>query len=196
MDMIPASTNGSSSATAEPPQSSLVLLIILSSLGGIFGLAFIIAIAITTVRVYRHPMRYGQGQEGLGRAKQSRAKGIARAMLDTIPIVKFCYERNTVRASDGDVELTGAGEPNTTSYTNDSPASHHPSTLAHDTSPTLMVAAAIGATQNESAGPKCSICTEDFVQGEDVRVLPCSHKFHPSCVDPWLLNVSGTCPLW
>jgi len=41
----------------------------------------------------------------------------------------------------------------------------------------------------------CSICTEDFTKGEDVRVLPCNHKFHPACVDPWLLNVSGTCPL-
>jgi hypothetical protein len=42
----------------------------------------------------------------------------------------------------------------------------------------------------------CSICTEDFEKGEDVRVLPCNHKFHPACIDPWLLNVSGTCPLW
>ena len=42
----------------------------------------------------------------------------------------------------------------------------------------------------------CSICTEDFTTGEDVRVLPCQHKFHPNCIDPWLLNVSGTCPLW
>jgi len=41
----------------------------------------------------------------------------------------------------------------------------------------------------------CSICTEDFTKGEDVRVLPCNHKYHPACIDPWLLNVSGTCPL-
>ena len=41
----------------------------------------------------------------------------------------------------------------------------------------------------------CSICTEDFTRGEEVRVLPCKHKFHPDCVDPWLLNISGTCPL-
>jgi hypothetical protein len=27
-------------------------------------------------------------------------------------------------------------------------------------------------------------------------VLPCQHKYHPNCIDPWLLNVSGTCPLW
>jgi hypothetical protein len=42
----------------------------------------------------------------------------------------------------------------------------------------------------------CPICTDDFVKGQDVRVLPCSHQFHPECIDPWLINVSGTCPLW
>ena len=41
----------------------------------------------------------------------------------------------------------------------------------------------------------CSICTEDFKAGQDQRVLPCDHRFHPECIDPWLLNVSGTCPL-
>jgi hypothetical protein len=27
-------------------------------------------------------------------------------------------------------------------------------------------------------------------------VLPCDHKFHPPSIDPWLIGVSGTCPLW
>ena len=45
-------------------------------------------------------------------------------------------------------------------------------------------------------GLACSVCVEDFVKGQDIRVLPCQHKFHPECIDPWLLNVSGTCPLW
>lgn len=52
------------------------------------------------------------------------------------------------------------------------------------------------AAPEEDGHLGCSICTDDFCTGEDVRVLPCNHKFHPACVDPWLLNVSGTCPLW
>lgn len=44
--------------------------------------------------------------------------------------------------------------------------------------------------------PSCSICTECFQESENVRVLPCSHIFHWQCIDPWLLNFSGTCPLW
>lgn len=50
--------------------------------------------------------------------------------------------------------------------------------------------------QNADSGLACSVCTDDFVKGQDIRVLPCEHKFHPECIDPWLLNVSGTCPLW
>ncbi|KAG6978862.1 Receptor-like proteiny region, transmembrane domain- and RING domain-containing protein 2 [Fusarium oxysporum f. sp. conglutinans] len=41
----------------------------------------------------------------------------------------------------------------------------------------------------------CSICTEDFQGGVEVRSLPCRHIFHPSCVDPWLLERSLFCPL-
>lgn len=42
----------------------------------------------------------------------------------------------------------------------------------------------------------CSICTEDFVEGRNVRILPCRHIYHRRCIDPWLLNFAGTCPLW
>ncbi len=42
----------------------------------------------------------------------------------------------------------------------------------------------------------CSVCTEAFVEGEKLRKLPCDHLFHPSCIDPWLLERAVTCPLW
>ncbi|KAK7993707.1 hypothetical protein PG989_007088 [Apiospora arundinis] len=42
----------------------------------------------------------------------------------------------------------------------------------------------------------CSICTEDFLQGEQLRNLSCGHLFHPACIDPWLCDRSRTCPLW
>lgn len=42
----------------------------------------------------------------------------------------------------------------------------------------------------------CSICTEDFGRGVEFRPLPCGHRFHPDCIDPWLLQRSLTCPLW
>ncbi|KAF8556392.1 hypothetical protein OG21DRAFT_1596485 [Imleria badia] len=43
----------------------------------------------------------------------------------------------------------------------------------------------------------CPICIVDFEEGDDLRVLPCEgkHRFHQSCVDPWLLELSGSCPI-
>ncbi|EAU91210.2 RING-7 protein [Coprinopsis cinerea okayama7 len=43
----------------------------------------------------------------------------------------------------------------------------------------------------------CPICIVDFEEGDDVRVLPCEgkHCFHQSCVDPWLLELSSSCPI-
>lgn len=43
----------------------------------------------------------------------------------------------------------------------------------------------------------CPICIVDFEEGDDLRILPCEghHVFHQSCVDPWLLELSSSCPL-
>ncbi|KAF8070467.1 hypothetical protein FPV67DRAFT_1413367 [Lyophyllum atratum] len=43
----------------------------------------------------------------------------------------------------------------------------------------------------------CPICIMDFEEGDDLRVLPCEgkHRFHQSCVDPWLLELSSSCPI-
>jgi hypothetical protein len=50
---------------------------------------------------------------------------------------------------------------------------------------------------SSNKGPaSCSICTEDFLHGENIRLLPCTHIYHRRCIDPWLLDFAGTCPLW
>jgi len=43
----------------------------------------------------------------------------------------------------------------------------------------------------------CPICIVDFEEGDDIRVLPCegNHRFHQTCVDPWLLKLSSSCPI-
>ncbi|KAH7217052.1 hypothetical protein BKA60DRAFT_571050 [Fusarium oxysporum] len=48
---------------------------------------------------------------------------------------------------------------------------------------------------DERTSPACSICTEDFIEGKNLRKLPCGHLFHPQCIDPWLIGRSRTCPL-
>jgi hypothetical protein len=208
-----------------PSPSTAVAMIILYSITGIITALFLVIIITGAVRAHRHPERYGP-RNVLGRPRQSRARGLGRAILDTIPIVKF-GEKEPAKPADvelgstteaGNVHVAIAGREMQTSSTtavNDhdtastqvagsselaqvaiqTPAEEHHSGIAP-----AQPAATGAMTGPDNASPDeglgCSICTEDFEKGQDLRVLPCDHKFHPECVDPWLLNVSGTCPLW
>ncbi|XP_063068558.1 E3 ubiquitin-protein ligase ZSWIM2 [Engraulis encrasicolus] len=44
------------------------------------------------------------------------------------------------------------------------------------------------------AGMQCRICLRAFTIGQKARHLPCHHKFHRECIDPWLQQ-SNCCPL-
>lgn len=40
----------------------------------------------------------------------------------------------------------------------------------------------------------CTVCLSDLEEGDLLRVLPCSHRFHQHCIDQWLLHSSTACP--
>uniref|UniRef100_A0A383VCG0 RING-type E3 ubiquitin transferase n=1 Tax=Tetradesmus obliquus TaxID=3088 RepID=A0A383VCG0_TETOB len=40
----------------------------------------------------------------------------------------------------------------------------------------------------------CVVCLERYLEGDKVRVLPCQHRFHARCIDPWLAN-RRLCPV-
>eukprot|EP00073_Rattus_norvegicus_P052655 XP_017455039.1 PREDICTED: LOW QUALITY PROTEIN: E3 ubiquitin-protein ligase ZNRF3 isoform X1 [Rattus norvegicus] len=62
-----------------------------------------------------------------------------------------------------------------------------------------------GALDTLSSGSTsdCAICLEKYIDGEELRVIPCTHRFHRKCGDPWLLqhhtrphcrhNIIGNC---
>ncbi|KAE8449262.1 hypothetical protein EG329_008429 [Mollisiaceae sp. DMI_Dod_QoI] len=209
-----STTTGQSSSSSQsaneggPAPTTAVAMSILYSITGIITLLFLVIIATGAVRAHRHPERYGPRTGFAGRPRQSRAKGLARAMLETLPIVKF-GDPEPVKPGANDIEMGGS---QITTHTAREVVATSGNTAAdeHEKAPataTAAVESGLGPAQAESthsgeetAAPQgselgCSICTEDFTTGEDVRVLPCNHKYHPACIDPWLLNVSGTCPL-
>ncbi|CAG0923315.1 unnamed protein product, partial [Notodromas monacha] len=46
----------------------------------------------------------------------------------------------------------------------------------------------------QGEGESCAVCIESFKVSDAVRVLPCRHEFHKTCVDQWLLD-QRTCPM-
>jgi hypothetical protein len=50
-----------------------------------------------------------------------------------------------------------------------------------------------------AAGEKlsCAVCLEEFVEGAELRALPCLHKFHKGCIDRcvfgWFVGMRQGC---
>ncbi|KAI0453199.1 hypothetical protein F5B21DRAFT_307050 [Xylaria acuta] len=217
-DPVVASITPSSKAVESqqprPGSTSAIAMSILYSITGLITLLFLLIIGTGAVRAHRNPERYGPRAGVNGRPRRSRARGLAMAMLETLPIVKFGENderkpdeetalENTSRvqsqphdASQGVTESTSnndAAPESSSDAANNTASQNEPESIPAATSTTPDKAKK--EPKPEEDHPGCSICTEDFTVGEDVRVLPCNHKFHPACVDPWLVNVSGTCPL-
>jgi len=211
-----------------PAPGTSIALIILYSITGIITVLFLMILVTGAIRAHRHPERYGpRAIARFGQPRQSRAKGLARAVLDTIPVVRFgAATPDPVDPKPGGLELRdgtsvpatpmsaspppphigdtaavveavagiapaegvdGAAAPETTGITSGTATPPLPSTPSTPVPPADKPL----ATQSQ-----CPVCMEDFEQDTEVRVLPCGHSYHLDCIDPWLLNVSGSCPLW
>ncbi|XP_042506271.1 E3 ubiquitin-protein ligase RLIM isoform X2 [Macadamia integrifolia] len=47
---------------------------------------------------------------------------------------------------------------------------------------------------NEEAA-QCYICLVEYEEGDCMRILPCHHEFHSTCIDKWLKEIHRVCPL-
>ncbi|CAI9100943.1 OLC1v1038134C1 [Oldenlandia corymbosa var. corymbosa] len=50
-------------------------------------------------------------------------------------------------------------------------------------------------TENGNDVTQCYICLADYEEGDKIRILPCHHEYHLACVDKWLKEIHGVCPL-
>jgi hypothetical protein len=140
--------------------------IILFAFCGVWGvLAILLAmiLAFGVIRARQNPESYGSRPQQGSQPAQTRVQGIARALLDTLPIVQYASKRG------------GDDGKDTSNGTKLQPRLGDNAQLDHQI---------------------CSVCTEDFKDQDDIRVLPCKHGFHAKCVDQWLVERSSSCPLW
>merc|ERR1712093_611763 len=154
--------NGSSSLGQSP--TTAVAMIILYSITGVITALFVVII-------------------------------VTGAMLEPLPIVKFGDHEDLPKKQPADIEMNAAAgttSPATNTVDTDTTmvagaGTDSLSTTDSNTGGDRTAAQAIIATNNPDGTDAeghlgCSICTEDFTKGEEVRVLPCNHKFHPDCV--------------
>lgn len=54
--------------------------------------------------------------------------------------------------------------------------------------PTASTTARQAGARGGDADECCSVCMDAFKEGERLKVLPCQHVFHETCIDKWLLG--------
>jgi hypothetical protein len=181
---------------------STVAMVVLYSITGIIAFLFLFVIISGAIRVHNHPERYGlpptdsnaDTGDDAQYSSMYRAKGIARAVLDSIPLVTVRVKNSgsniiETRKKGSDIELESQAMPSAIvkPQTPEPVKSVEPEPAPLASSTPLVL--------GEDDDSTCPICFEDFEDGQILRVLPCNHKFHALCVDPWLLNSSSHCPM-
>lgn len=112
--VIPATSDNGTTIGTQQQQSTGnsntgLAMIILYAITGCVTLLFLVVILSGALRAVRHPERYGpraRNIDGTGPSPQSRATGLAKAILDTFPVVKFGRETNANRNNDAEMGAT------------------------------------------------------------------------------------------
>lgn len=166
--------NNSTTATSHIVQ-------VTSSIGLLVGLVAIIIFAVWLSYRKRLPVAAIRFVPHFREYQEPQQKYVRRYTLESIPVVS--YNIGLQR------DLQDVGSKILTSDTG----------LSRESQTTLERGTSIdpeAEVEGETESVSCPVCTDDFVKGEKVRILPCGHIYHQDCIDPWLFERSGTCPLW
>lgn len=74
-------------------------------------------------------------------------------------------------------------------------SSHNNRTLSLDPNLVRALPTFTFSDSFREGGDTCAVCLEDYRFGESLRLLPCQHAFHLSCIDSWLTKWGTSCPV-
>ncbi|XP_066555087.1 E3 ubiquitin-protein ligase RNF6 [Amia ocellicauda] len=77
---------------------------------------------------------------------------------------------------------------------NDEEEEEHPRGLSKEQIDNLSTRTYGLASLEGELGRTCSVCINEYAQGNKLRRLPCAHEFHIHCIDRWL-SENNTCPI-
>ncbi|KAI0044977.1 hypothetical protein FA95DRAFT_1522078 [Auriscalpium vulgare] len=206
-------------------KTTLAMVILYAITGCVAGLFAVLIItgAIRAIRHPERYTATNGGSAGFG--GQGRGAVLTRAILETFPLVKFGNRPapDSEQATEKGVEVgTPAMEmksmeegrergeqahtlPELTSAEHDEASPNHEAVNVPSGSRSPIPRERVAGSGAPADDPipdaigreTCPICIVDFEEGDDVRVLPCEgkHVFHQACVDPWLLELSSSCPI-
>eukprot|EP00929_Paragymnodinium_shiwhaense_P007570 TRINITY_DN111487_c0_g1_i1.p1 TRINITY_DN111487_c0_g1~~TRINITY_DN111487_c0_g1_i1.p1 ORF type:complete len:532 (+),score=93.35 TRINITY_DN111487_c0_g1_i1:97-1596(+) len=152
-----------------------------------------------------------EGSQGRVAAGRDAAGLEAEAMLQALSSLADEVGRNFDQAANGlnrDAGIAGRGlherlapilaqlDRTIQSQTGGGRGQVDSSSLERHTIKTVFRASqAAGGGGAGNAEPNCAVCLEAFQDGEELRVLPCFHRYHPGCIDPYLLQHDTLCPV-
>ncbi|KAL1917574.1 uncharacterized protein VTP21DRAFT_3967 [Calcarisporiella thermophila] len=132
---------------------------------------------------------------------------LSKDILDTYPVFIYRASRkNSIELSVCHAALADSMNANSSKYQAIDPRTTSTSSPCAETSfdNTQSVRASPTESQvqiereerrSDESLSACVICLEDYIEGEEIRQLPCRHEYHRKCVDRWLMTKAAVCPI-
>ena len=141
----------------------------------------------------RNSARGNNGRTGVPAPQGSLHNGGAsEALIRSLPVEVFKSQRSPESADAG-----GSGAGLEMRLLNNEHASESPKNGAHAGTNTTGTAGTGQQSKNfveDEEEEQCPICFDPYCDNDQLRVLPCMHRFHVECVDVWLVK-NKSCPL-
>jgi F0F1-type ATP synthase membrane subunit c/vacuolar-type H+-ATPase subunit K len=177
-DMQAATPNPANSANAEGSTSTLELLLV-----GLYSAVAICALCCAMLVIMKKCMAIHRIAARPAGAAGARQTGLSEASISWLPTVKYTPAKRSAahkQAAAAAAAATAVVHADIEQSSSNTSCSSHQQQQQHHTG---------------SNDDLCAICLVDYIESEQLRVLPqCKHRYHTVCIDTWLRS-KAMCPM-